>query len=94
MSQTPIVRLPSRFDYAYHREFSASYQPLLGSAEVKELTLDFSQVEYLDSSALGMMVLLQRRLAEKSIGARIKGARGATREILTMANMQNIFEFI
>ena len=94
MSHSETIRLPNRFDYAYHREFSAACQPVLETISFKEVTLDFTLVDYMDSSALGMMVLLQKRLAAKSINVKIAGARGATREILIMANMQNIFEFI
>lgn len=94
MSDTEILRLPSRFDYSYHRQFGELYTPLVESSNCREIILDFSQVEYLDSSALGMMVLLQKRASGQSKKVKIKGARGATDEILKMANMQKIFEFI
>ncbi len=95
MSEIETLRLPSRFDYSYHRQFGEMYAPLLEKSECKELILDFSQVEYLDSSALGMMVLLQKKISgNNGCKIKIKGARGATEEILQMANMQKIFEFI
>ena len=94
MSDIEIIRLPSRFDYSYHRQFGEQYTPLIESVVCKEIIMDFSQVEYLDSSALGMMVLLQKKAAGQSIKVKIKGARGATDEILKMANMQKIFEFV
>jgi HptB-dependent secretion and biofilm anti anti-sigma factor len=94
MSETVTIRLPDRFDYAYHRQFSENYQSYLGSQTVSELILDFSQVGYLDSAALGMMVLLQKKISSEGKKVKIKGARGTTMEILRMANMQNIFEFI
>ncbi len=94
MSDIEILRLPSRFDYSYHRQFSELYTPLVEISKCIEIILDFSQVEYLDSSALGMMVLLQKRASGQGKKVKIKGARGATDEILKMANMQKIFEFI
>lgn len=94
MSEVATIRLPDRFDYAYHRQFSESYQSYLGSQTVSELILDFSQVGYLDSSALGMIVLLQKKCSNEGKKVKIKGARGTTMEILRMANMQNIIEFI
>lgn len=48
----------------------------------------------MDSSALGMMVLLQKKFADKDHHIKIKGASGATLDILTMAHMQKLFEFI
>ncbi|GGY63071.1 chemotaxis locus anti-sigma factor antagonist [Cellvibrio zantedeschiae] len=94
MSGIEIIRLPSRFDYSFHRQFGDLYTPLIEGGECDDIILDFSQVEYLDSSALGMMVLLQKKSSVNNIKVKIKGARGATDEILKMANMQKIFEFI
>lgn len=94
MSELETLRLPSRFDYSFHRQFGEMYTPLIESSVCKEIILDFSQVEYLDSSALGMMVLLQKKFSTNNRKIKIKGSRGATEEILKMANMQKIFEFI
>lgn len=94
MSEQETLRLPSRFDYSYHRQFGEMYTPLIEASGCKEIILDFTQVEYLDSSALGMMVLLQKKFSDNNRKIKIKGARGATEEILNMANMQKIFEFI
>ncbi len=95
MSSAEIILLPKRFDYSYHRQFGECYTPLLENAHCKMIVLDFSEVEYLDSSALGMMVLLQNKFVGKqNRQIKIKGARSATLDILTVANMQKIFEFI
>jgi anti-anti-sigma factor len=94
MSELKTLRLPSRFDYSYHRQFGEMYTPLIESSVCKEIILDFTQVEYLDSSALGMMVLLQKKFTGDNKKISIKGARGATEYILKMANMQKIFDFI
>lgn len=94
MSDVEIIKLPTRFDYSYHRQFGELYQPLVDNSGCKEIVLDFTQVEYLDSSALGMMVLLQKKFSGDNKKVKIKGARGATDEILKMANMQKIFEFV
>lgn len=94
MSELEILRLPNRFDYSFHRQFGDMYAPLINDPSCKEIVLDFSQVEYLDSSALGMMVLLQKKSSGNNIQVKIKGARGATNDILKMANMQKLFEFI
>jgi anti-anti-sigma factor len=94
MSEIETLRLPSRFDYSYHRQFGEMYTPFIENSVCKEIILDFTQVEYLDSSALGMMVLLHKKFSTHNRKVRIKSARGATEEILKMANMQKIFEFI
>lgn len=94
MSEIATLRLPSRFDYSYHRQFGELYSPFLDSPVCKEILLDFNQVEYIDSSALGMLVLLHKKFSSQTKKVKIKGARGATDEILKMANMQKLFEFL
>jgi HptB-dependent secretion and biofilm anti anti-sigma factor len=94
MSEIESIRLPSRFDYSFHKQFGEIYAPLLDDATIKEVILEFGLVEYLDSSALGMMVLMQKKMFAKNIRVKIKGARGATDEILKMANMNKLFEFV
>lgn len=94
MSESEVIRLPSRFDYSAHRSFVEGYTHYLGNAAVKEVILDFTQVAYLDSSALGMMVLCQKKLSSENKRVKVKGAHGATLDILKMANMQKMFEFI
>lgn len=93
MSEQKIIRLPTRFDYGYHRTFGDAYAPSLDNTSVTEIVLDFSLVEYLDSSALGMMVVMQKKMLAKNKKVKIKGAQGATSEILKMANMNKLFEF-
>lgn len=94
MSQIATIVLPSRFDYSYHRQFSQEQTAHLDNVEIKEIVLDFSRVEYLDSSALGMMVMMQKKSVAANKEVCIKGAKGSTAEILSMANMQKLFKFI
>ena len=94
MSQTATIILPNRFDYSNHRQFSQEQSVHLENASITEIILDFSRVEYLDSSALGMMVMMQKKATGANKKVAIKGARGSTEEILTMANMQKLFTFI
>lgn len=94
MSDREQVVLPNRFDYGYHREFQRQCTEYVASPTVTEIVFDFSRVEYLDSAALGMMMMWQRRAAAAHKKMLIKGAKGATAQILAMANMQRLFEYI
>ncbi|MCE0555885.1 STAS domain-containing protein [Motilimonas sp. E26] len=59
------------------------------------IELDFSQVQYLDSSALGMLVLMSKK-NEQSVQAKlvIRGAQGNALDILEMANMAKLYAFL
>jgi len=94
MSDSRAINLPSRFDYSYHKAFSDTYASILEDNSVNLIVIDFSRVEYVDSSGLGMLVMLHKKASAKSKKIKIKGAKGATEEILKVANMQKLFEFI
>lgn len=94
MTATTTITLPNRFDYSYHVEFQRQCTEYIDDVSVKEIVFDFSRVEYVDSAALGMMMMWQRRTVASNKKAFIKGAKGAAAQILEMANMQRLFQFI
>ena len=85
------IRLPQRFDFSYHKTFNASYEHLLVDKTIRELDIDFSQVNYLDSSALGMLVLLSKKFGQSNVKLSIVGASGTARDIIEMANLSKLF---
>jgi anti-anti-sigma factor len=91
MSERSLV-IPKRFDFGYHKQFTDQYQAVLDSDDVTDIALDFSRVSYLDSSALGMMVLFQKKAKSKNINVRIRGAKDSAKEILQIANFDRLFD--
>jgi HptB-dependent secretion and biofilm anti anti-sigma factor len=89
-----IINLPERFDFGFHKQFTDQYMGLLSDRDCKQIILDFYRVVYLDSSALGMMVLLQKKAKANNIKTSIRGAKGVAADILQMANVQLLFDFI
>lgn len=95
MKEKHTIHLPERFDFNFHRTFTAAYEPLLSDGTLQELELNFSQVQYLDSAALGMMVLMQKKFSQnKALRLSISGARGTAREIIDMANLAKLFNVL
>jgi anti-anti-sigma factor len=86
--------LPERFDFGYHKEFTEQYQTRLADESVTGITLDFSRVGYLDSSALGMMVMLQKKATSQNVLVKIKGANSSTKEMLQIANLDRLFNIL
>ena len=54
------LRLKGRFQFDSHREFRSAYEPYIEDPAARVVVVDFSGVDYLDSSALGMLLLLRR----------------------------------
>lgn len=88
------LQIPERFDFSYHKTFTEQYQSALTNGGVTDITLDFSRVNYLDSSALGMMVLLQKKAKAQNINVKIKGAQDNARDILNIANFDRLFDIV
>ncbi|MBJ7554393.1 STAS domain-containing protein [Marinomonas spartinae] len=86
-----VIVLPERFDFSTHKWFTKEYEKALLTNN--NIVLDFSCVQYIDSSALGMMVLLHRLLAEKNKKGVVRNVSGNAKEILEMANFGNLYQY-
>lgn len=86
------LQIPERFDFGYHKEFTEQYTKILADSSISEIALDFSRVSYLDSSALGMMVLFQKKAKGQNVAVRIRGAKESAKEILQIANFDRLFD--
>lgn len=52
-----VIHLDGRFVFHDHRDFRQAYEQALARKETRIIHLDMGRVEYLDSSALGMLLL-------------------------------------
>ena len=93
MSEVLVLNIPQRFDFSFHKDFTSEYQKMLSDNRCKKIILDFNRTEYLDSSALGMMVLLNKKAKAVNKEVTVKGAKDNTYDILTIANFNKLFAF-
>lgn len=91
MSEFIVINMPERFDFSTHGWFTKTYEEAL--TKTQKIVLDFSRVTYVDSSALGMMVLLHRQLNAASGHCTIRNANGTAKDILDMANFEKLFGY-
>jgi len=89
-----VVSLEGRFDFGSHREFRGSCNSSLAATDVRELELDLGGVEYLDSSALGMLLLLKEHADEVSKRVVLRNCRGTVKQVLDIANFDKIFNIV
>lgn len=88
------VKLSGRFDFNAHREFRAAYEPLMVDAEVRSVRIDMAGVEYLDSSALGMLLMLRDKAGAANKSLTLMGVRGAVKQVLEIANFGKLFKIV
>lgn len=86
-----VLNLNGRFDFHSHRDFRAAYESALEAAGVREIEINFAEVDYLDSSALGMLLLLREKA--EALGKRVvlAGLRGTVKQVLDIANFGKLF---
>lgn len=88
------VKLSGRFDFNAHREFRAAYEPIMADAEIRTVTIDMAGVEYLDSSALGMLLMLRDKAAAANKTLKLCNVRGVVKQVLEIANFGKLFSII
>jgi anti-anti-sigma factor len=84
------IALGGIFTFESHREFKEATMTVLGRETVREIEIDFNAVEYIDSAALGMLLLLNERAAGRKIV--LCNCRGTVRPVLDVASFDKIFE--
>jgi anti-anti-sigma factor len=83
--------MEGRFDFSAHRVFRSQYESCLQIPGVKHVALNMAKVEYLDSSALGMLLLLNEGARATNIQVAITNCPDNVKKILNIANFERIF---
>ena len=87
-----IIKLVGRFDFNTHREFRGVSDPIVTNAEVREIEIDFQGVDYLDSSALGMLLMLRDKASGSGKDVSLVGVKGSVKQVLEIANFSKLFK--
>lgn len=83
------ICVSGRFDFAMHQEFMRAYRDYPGG-EV-HFVVDLTDVEYMDSSALGMLLQL-REHGYKGREVELVNSNPGVKEILRIANFEKLFK--
>lgn len=83
------IRVRGRFDFGVHNEFREATKLLENG--VKLIDVDLSGTDYMDSSALGMLLVLRDKVAGDKSAIRIKNARAEVKKILEIASFDKLF---
>ena len=85
------VRLVGRFEFSMHREFREAVDTALQYKDVDALVIDLAGVEYLDSSALGMLLMLRDRANTSKKVVSLANPRGMVKQALDIAKFDKLF---
>ena len=82
------ISVSGRFDFSAHKEFRESYED---ADQPDRYTVDLREANYLDSSALGMLLLLRDYAGGDSGKVEIVNCNEDVRKILTISNFEQLF---
>ena len=83
------ITVVGKFDFQLYDAFRASYSDTDGAGA--EYVVDFSKTDYLDSSALGMLLLLREHAGGETSKITILHASAEVKKALDVANFQKLF---
>lgn len=86
------IEVTGRFDFSLHREFRQAYADTVDRGA--EVIVDLKGVEYVDSSALGMLLLLREYMGDDSAKISLANPSGDVRSILEVSNFEKLFKII
>jgi len=84
---TSTISVIGRFDFSSQRDFRHAYQEQTNT----EFVVDLSKTEYIDSSALGMLLLLKEHADLNNGRTILSKPAPEIRKILTMSNFDQLF---
>lgn len=83
------IKVKGRFDFGKHQEFRDAYERQENKPD--SVVVDLKEATYLDSSALGMLLLRDHAGGDDS-DVRVVHANSDVRKILAISNFEKLFD--
>lgn len=84
------IDVGDKFDFSRVEEFHNAYEEVNDS--VKHIAIDLSKTEYMDSSALGMLLNMQKKLSDRGLTYSIDNAKPQVAKILKISRFDKKFD--
>lgn len=88
-----VIALQGRFDFNAHREFREAVENAVKEAP-GQIHVDLGGVDYLDSSALGMLLMLRDKAKGGGKEVALANARGSVKQVIDIANFGKLFPLV
>lgn len=88
-----VIVLQGRFDFNAHREFREAVEQAIKDP-AREMHVDLGAVDYLDSSALGMLLMLRDKAKGAAKEVSLANARGSVKQVIDIANFGKLFALL
>jgi anti-anti-sigma factor len=87
---TITIAISGRFDFSLHKDFRAALDPI-DSNNINNAIVDMRTTEYIDSSALGMLLMLKNKMGDNKEAVSVVNAKPEVHKILEIANFGQLF---
>jgi len=84
--------MSGRFDFSSHKKFRQISEEALKSSGTEPIEVDLGKVEYMDSSALGMLLLFKEHAEAASRSIALVNCGGTVKNILKIVNFDKMFK--
>ena len=84
------IAIKGRFDFSKHQEFREAYEQC--SLKSPQVVVDLKEATYLDSSALGMLLLLRDHAGGDNSDVRVVNSNADVRKVLAISNFDKLFD--
>jgi len=86
------ITMSGRFDFQLHRDFKEAYTPVIEISNIRAIDIEMSQLSHLDSSALGMLMLLNERAKVTNKSLTLLNPSGVVSQALKIACFGRLFK--
>ncbi|MFC3093336.1 anti-sigma factor antagonist [Alteromonas sediminis] len=87
---TLTIKMDSKFDFSKVKDFRETYDDV--GDELTTIIVDLSRTEYMDSSALGMMLNMQKTLSGRPVSYKIQNCQEQVARILKISRFDKKFD--
>ncbi|MFL0797365.1 MAG: STAS domain-containing protein [Cellvibrionaceae bacterium] len=88
-SKELTIAIDGRFDFSAHQEFRSAYESL--DSDPTAYVVNMKDATYLDSTALGMLLLLRDHAGGDAAEISIVNSNPDVKKILTISNFEQLF---
>ena len=87
--QELTIKVSGLFDFGAHQDFREAYER--GGLTPQRFVVDLNDTDYIDSSALGMLLLLRDHAGGDAADIRIIHCNQNVRKVLSISNFEQLF---
>lgn len=84
-----IIDVSGRFDFSVQSDFRQAYE---AGTSASKFVVNFATADYMDSSALGMLLLLRDFAGGDSANVKLANCRAEIKNILEISNFGKLFD--